>query len=61
VTAATWDLLVATLVAAEAASPAVAAETSSPRADTTVVSDSGPRLLAITTDRPACVATRAIA
>jgi hypothetical protein len=46
---------------AAAASSAVTAETPSPRVVTTDVSDSGPRLLAIATRRPARRAVRAIA
>ena len=46
---------------APAACSTVPAETPSPRAETTDASDSGPRLLAITTSRPARRAVRAIA
>src|SRR4051794_19546471 len=49
-----------TMPAAAASSP-VTAETPSPRAETTDASDSGLRLLAITTSRPARRAVRAIA
>ena len=50
-----------TTMPAEAASSTVPAETPSPSAETTDASDSGPRLLAITTERPARSAVRAIA
>ena len=50
-----------TTMPAAAASSAVPAETPSPSAETTDASDSGPRLLAITTERPARSAVRAIA
>ena len=50
-----------TTMPAAAASSTVPAETPSPRVETTDASDSGPRLLAITTSRPARRAVRAIA
>ncbi len=50
-----------TMMPADAASSTVPAETPSPSADTTDASDSGPRLFAITTRRPARSAVRAIA
>ena len=50
-----------TTMRAAAASSTVLGETPSPRPDATEASDSGPRLFAITTVRPARSAVRAIA
>src|SRR3979411_2547369 len=50
-----------TTMPAAAAWPPVPADAPSPSAETTDFSDSGPRLLAITTGRPARSAVRAIA